>query len=492
MVAEGRADSWRAVLCAATLLPVVAALGASCGGVQSAPAADAGPDVATILRDATAPDAPATDAADAADGGADAVVHPDDASPDAAPDAPPDVVCGPPPAAYEAGAPMTVAGTVLGQNNGPLYGTATVTIEGQTATTTASGAFSLAGITPPYDLLISYTGTEVAYLGLTRSDPTLVLPTAYDSTNVTSEASLWVTVTRDGGAWVPGPSQFGFTGLQVDEPSPDSVVSGEVAAGGPTGLTAQWGGAPTTSATLWAFGGTSLPTGGPASFDAVGSKPMTLDAGQGEQTPDDVSLGIAPGTFTPTSLSGTLGVPAACAAPSVEVSMDGWSIFMDKPAADAGSFRYGTLAGPFTWSVIAQCAVPSGTCSVTRSALTGDETLPITLPTPQTFLTTPPADGEVLAACPDFAWTPTPDSAYLVTLGPLSGTNVTYLVVTTGTSFRAPFPFPSGPWIWSVSQLAGYASADDVTASFASANDILPYGETNQSGCSTPGHFTVP
>jgi hypothetical protein len=450
-------------------------LGVQCGGMQRATPDDGGAlDGGAIEAgpsDATPHDAAPVDAG------------PTDAGPDALADAGFDAVCGPPPPPYEAGAPIAVRGSVLGENGGPVYGAVAVTVEGQTTMAAADGSFSFAAVTPPYDLLLAYSegvasgsSMNMAFLGLTRPDPTLVLPTSYDTAPATYLADVWVTVTQAGATWLPGPSQFGLTGIHVDSPSSTPVVGAEIAGGGPTDDEATWGDTPTTTGTLWGFGGSLLPTGGVASFDAVGSQAVTLDAGEME----DVTLAIAPGTFTATSLSGSLTVPAGCTAPSVDLVMNGWSDFPDQPSADAGTFRYGTLAGPFTWSLAAQCTMPAGVCGVTRGPLTGTEDVPITIPTPQTALVTPPSDGVLLAACPDFAWTPTPSSAYLVTYAPRSSAAPTYMVVTTKTSFRSPFPMPSGAWGWGIQQVSGYATSDDVTASFPAAVGILPYLSPNE------------
>jgi hypothetical protein len=78
------------------------------------------------------------------------------------------------------GGTITVNGTVLLDDGTPLVG-APVRIDpgAHTATTVAGGTFSVSGVTTPYDLAAANAAEKVAvvYKGLTRADPTAVVPT---------------------------------------------------------------------------------------------------------------------------------------------------------------------------------------------------------------------------------------------------------------------------------------------------------------------------
>lgn len=68
----------------------------------------------------------------------------------------------------------TIDGTVLTLANAPVVG-ATVTIGTTSTTTDANGAFSIAGVTPPYDVTVSSTSGNWAhvFVGLSSTTPTL-------------------------------------------------------------------------------------------------------------------------------------------------------------------------------------------------------------------------------------------------------------------------------------------------------------------------------
>jgi hypothetical protein len=55
-----------------------------------------------------------------------------------------------------------------------------------TVTTTSGGAFTFADVTAPYDLIATVSGKPVYFLGLTRTDPTVVVPVASALTSTSS------------------------------------------------------------------------------------------------------------------------------------------------------------------------------------------------------------------------------------------------------------------------------------------------------------------
>jgi hypothetical protein len=159
---------------------------------------------------------------------------------------------------------------------------------------------------------------------------------------------------------------------------------------------------------------------------------------------------------------------------------------------DASAFAYGTFNSPLVWGLSATCGVPSGSCSVTRSALAGSENLTLTIPAPVTSIVAPSDGAIVPGACADFAWTPAPNSVYLFTVNEAGGTS-NYTIVLDRTSFRLPFVLPSGQYNWSVAQIAPTADIDAVTASYA-AELILDWRDAlaDRSMCTVGSAFTVP
>jgi hypothetical protein len=423
--------------------------------------------------DATTSDTVVPDVGTDADGS----LPPSDAGLDALPE------CGPAPI-QEAGAPMTVSGMVLSSNDVPLPELG-VTIQGQTTTTAADGTFSLAGVTPPYDLVIDDVGLEAhfAYLGLTRTDPVLITD-IFSGTS--GHASVDGTMTLGGVPWMATTmSQFGGVVLDMTSAPNGDISSSPIYSGSVFQTYPDWTGTQPASGTLWGFAGTTLPSGGVASFDAVGTLPVTVDAGA---MITGLDLAIAPGAFPATKLSGTLALPPGCF-PSATLQLDGDSLSVDYPAADAGAFSYATFSGAVTWNLGVQCSFPIGSCIVTRSGLIGSEVLSIQVPTPQTTPIAPASTGFVNPACVDFAWTATPGAVYSVRLS-MSGP--TYTIFTAGTSFRLPFVLPTGAYNWTLNQGAGFASLDDATASYAAGAQLLDVTVSNVNSCSEQDGFSVP
>jgi hypothetical protein len=475
-----------------TYKPWILGLGllAACGGVAvtstphdgGSPAADAASDDAGDTGDATVIDAgqPDISAPDTGSSDAQAIDAPLDAPADAA------LAWCPAASAGDAAAPITVSGHILTFLGYPCPGS--VTIQGMTATSAPDGSFSLAGVVPPYDAVVSCQQEIDAYIGVTRTDPTL-LSTRWGLTPSTSDATVSGSLSpADAGA---------LTGAFLDM----SAAASGVAAGSTGGLdvTGVWNAAAPAPATLWGFAATQLPSGGIGKVTAIGSQTMTLTNGV---NPQGVVLTMSPAGSAATTLSGTLALPAGYAIHSIDVALgkgDNTGLFVyDTPAADAGSFAYGTFASPLTWAVVASALQQPGQQQLSvvfRTGLSGSETLPLVFPSCSTIPLTPP-NGTTTTACATLSWSATPSSVYVVNIiGGPSGV-FQYQLVTDRSSLALPFVLPSGQYSFTVRQIADVASIDALTGSFGAAaviNREVDAVEVDHVECeSVPSAFVVP
>jgi hypothetical protein len=92
--------------------------------------------------------------------------------------------------------PITVNGFVKDYNGNPVSGAAVLIPGKATVTTTASGTFSIANVTTPYDItiIVSTSKTAIVYRGLNRPDPKLLYMTTLPTTNYSATISGTVPV----------------------------------------------------------------------------------------------------------------------------------------------------------------------------------------------------------------------------------------------------------------------------------------------------------
>jgi hypothetical protein len=453
---------------------LVATLGGACGSSANPASPDAG-DASVV--DGPSSDAPSTtpDAAEASTG------------------------CPPSPVVYDGGAPITVHGTVYSQGGGAAA--VQVTVQGKTVTSAADGTFTIAGVTPPYDVVMDDLtfNNHTAYLGLTRPDPSLLanaLPAA--SAKYAQQVSGSVTV---GGAVVDaGASQL--VGAAIDLVSgSDEHVGGQLQSTFLLG--GGWSAGPLATATLEGFTANLLPTGGPQAFTAQGTQVLTLDGGAAIT---GVDIAASAAGLSATSLSGTLTLPSGNVNPTITLSLGhGGQTAVTLPAdalGDAGGslpFSYGTFASPLTWSITASANYTatqtySGLCGVVQVGLAGSEHLDLTIPTTKTFVT-PPNGASVDPACADFSWNPTPGAVYVFVVfggdqGDAGFGEPLYLVVTGGSAMRMPWTLAAGSNNWSVVEIQAVGTIDDVAASFAAGtviNDTISNGVWGSEQFCMPG-----
>ncbi len=210
----------------------------------------------------------------------------------------------------------SVNGTVVGFRGSPISGVS-VQIGSATTTTDTSGHFTIANVTPPYDVTVSDpTGTPPwvhAFEGMTSASPTLTPLTSALVSASTTNATFSGTITG---------------GTTVDASHPVYVCA-EAVSGRPFGctttasssysLTVRWFGSGSVQVKLHALqvtlaGTPPLPTGYPGSY--VSATATTLASGD---TPTEaIALSAGP---TSSSLSGTVTIPIGYPSGQIVVAM---------------------------------------------------------------------------------------------------------------------------------------------------------------------------
>ena len=368
---------------------------------------------------------------------------------------------------------ITVAGSVR-DTFGTGIAQVTVLVGSQHTTTDGTGAFSLEGVTTPYDASVVQGSASRTYKGLTRPDPILLSPTlaASPPKHGTVNGSV------SGGETLPAASDK----TQVAWGSPETVTR-TVVTSNPWTLSPGWGGASASimgnvHALQW------TPTSGmPAAYNGYGLNPGVSVANGANVTGVAVAM-TAPAAST---VSGTIALGAGVSLLFKDLSID---------FADGASFPVGTdLGGATAFSY----AVPGGigsTATVSASGMypgtggtftrmsglaPGSTGTSITLLVPTTY--SAPLDGATgVNTSTDFTWTPLPGAVYLVSIFSTVAGAPSYGVLTSATSTRIPdlsglgITLPaSATYSWAIQPVAPWASVDDLaggTSTFPSAGTI--------------------
>jgi hypothetical protein len=237
-------------------------------------------------------------------------------------------------------------------------------------------------------------------------------------------------------------------------------------------LLAVWNQAPTASGTVWGLAGTVSATGGLTAITAVGSTPITVDLGSNLT---GVTVPLSPVGAAASMLTGTVTLPGTDAVQQIGLGLGrgGYTATFtyDVPPSGATSFAYGTFTGGPTWALTVQAGPPASAtfASVYRTGLQGDATVQIDVPSCDITYLSPAPSSTVLGPCVDLAWSAAPSSIYVVAIQTMTNPVSTYLVVTTQTPLHVPYVLPPGSYAWDLRQIAGVASMDALTASFATA-----------------------
>jgi hypothetical protein len=388
---------------------------------------------------------------------------------------------------------LTVTGKVL-EGVGTASKTAWVLIPGngrQPVAVDGSGAFSIAGVNPPYDVIVAEKERRVAtiYKGLTRQDLTIGLEYSSNSA-VEHEATVKGTVTG-GQSSSPSTTEVSFV-------LPRSITSVPVEPSGAYSMNPHWNDATPPTGTLYAL-----------QFEGSGSiTPSTRYLAFGQR--DNVTLtenatlsaqDIALSPVTNSSLAGNITLPEGYSL---------WGIVIDlvpKPALDIELFSDFSAKSTFNY-VVPQ--IPQATFLVQVSARTTNPEDPsnsafsavyksgLTAGTQSAALVVPPASSPILPAngavdvtrTTGFSWSPfansvyvlrfqengAPDSSYKVTLY-MSGTQTTLPDLS---ALGMSLPANTG-FTWRVQALAPFASMDELAGFLLSGLSLQDRGDASMS-----------
>ncbi len=367
------------------------------------------------------------------------------------------------------GGVVTVAGKVIGTNGQGVTGVP-VYVTGKTSTNTdASGNFSIAGVTTPYDITVvdATNKRAIVYKGLSRSDPTL---TFFGSTPGTQHHGT-INGKVSGGTFTPNEGASDIARVAFGSTETSSSIN--TSAGGLFGpLTVSWYGPTVTTGNLYALQYTADANGLPVAsgFKGYGTRTgIAVNDGSTLTNQFDTLQTVGTNQFT-----GTVTVPSgytlAVKTLTVRISSTASiSLFNDNTANAALSYYTPAIGGASL--LLGAYALKSGTEAVyfktgIATAATGVAVTMVAAPE----LSLPVNAATGVDTTVTFSWTPMTGGIHLVEFA--GGANPTYYVVTTGTSATIPnlkalgLGLPSaGTYQWSVEAFGPFASADDAAAS---------------------------
>ena len=388
-------------------------------------------------------------------------------------------------------AAIDVSGRVIGSDLVPIAGI-NVTIGARSALTDVDGGFTISSVSPPYDLTAVATSPKkvgVLYQGLTRRDPTILMPGVPAST--TSTGTLTGNVT--GGSPLGAADEV--TRLIFGSPEiPDGLVNSAQTnvVSNPYALNPSWVGPSATTGTLhvlqWRLGANNLP----AAFTGYASTPG-VNISPGGTASVDLIMSAPPAS----TIGGTIHLAPSLSyfSQSLSIAFPGTPPTFLGADAPSGSFSY-----PFpdvsgaTATLIATALYAGSNISATQLAgiSPGTTNVVVDLPTPCTAVA--PADHATnVGTTTDFTWTPMTGTVYeLYLLG--FGTSPSYFVMTAATSARIPDLASqglglSGSFSWNVNAFGPVASVDDLAG--AAAMHLFGAG-SYFAGTTSPRDFNNP
>lgn len=371
---------------------------------------------------------------------------------------------------------ITVSGRVVSSLLRPVAN-APVVITGLPSTTSnANGEFTIAGVTPPYDItvVISSNKLGITYRGLTRSDPTLV--NFFSSTPLTNSATISGTVS--GGAGYPLPANH-TSRVAYDSPEVSGYSSPNSITGGYT-LGLSWNGNTTANGDLHALQWQANAAGMPQAYTGYATKAGVTISNGGSFPNQNLPLA----SVTAGTISGTITVPSTVTlgvkSLYLEVSSD-LAILLGQESGATAAFTYAVPNIANTTMRVA--AMGSGASGGFSTALktgisAGATGVSVTLPeVPQLSL---PVDAATnISNTTPFSWTTSASVVYLALFaGP--GGEPNYVVITGASTATIPdltslgLGLPSSmSYSWVVYIFGPHASIDAA----AGANGIVPDGD---------------
>ena len=388
------------------------------------------------------------------------------------------------------GGTITVTGKVVTFSLLPIANSPVVITGLPSTVTDANGAFTISGVTPPYDItvVVSASRLGITYRGLTRSDPTIV--NFLSSAPLPNAATVGGTVS--GGAGYPQPATRTSAVLLTSAETSNSTTPN-----GTTGaytVSTSWTGASTLSMVLHALQWDKNAAGMPTAFTGYGAKTgVTVTAGG-----TFANQGIVMTTATASTVAGSITVPAGLTLFSKSMLL----VFDTKGTINLGSesgtttsFSYAVpvVAGT-SLSVTANASGVTGQSSVQKSGIAPGATgIAITLPSPPAPSLPVDAATGVTTTTP-FSWTPISSVAYLLLVnGPTNQPD--YLVITSSPNGTIPdltalgLGLPKGiGYTWNVIAFGPFANIDAA----ASATGLIPQTDLIQCQSSSRAFTTAP
>lgn len=401
---------------------------------------------------------------------------------------------------------VTVKGTVITYLKRPVAG-ASVLIGAGSTPSAADGSFTLNDIVTPYDLsvVIGSAKLGVVYQGLTRTDPTIVIPSPEAPNRV---ATINGTVSGAVPTGQAAQAAFGSSAALVDD---WSTVNDWVTAAGQIALKPAWhGGSPITGALhilRWTPGPTANHTQTPESFNGyLTIDPVTLT--------DHATVDVGTASLqsvTAKTISGSVSVPSGYVHDNRALTFvfsDGASMTMYDAYRGQleTNFSYATpaIAGA-TVSVAASATASTGELLYTCSPGHASDATGVNITLRAAPIANLPVDGAAgIDTSSSFQWVAMDEAVHQLTFAPsASAPNAasypTFYVYTHGASATIPnlasvgLPLPSAiTYTWKITGLAPFASVDAwAVANTPVSGAPAPCSANFQGGVSKQRSFTT-
>jgi hypothetical protein len=361
-------------------------------------------------------------------------------------------------------APITVAGTVVDRNGAIAAGESVLITSGTFSANTVSGAdgtFSIAHVPTPYTATVLDSGGQAAvqYVGLTRTDPSLV-----DLITVPQTRSSMVAGNLTGGQF-PESGEYDTT-LRFFSPQTtlESSTGLSVATDGTFSGGVVWLGPTETTGTLYALQ-IHTPVLLPTDYPGYGTLPNVLLQDMGSISGKTIPMS----PVTSGTLSGTVTMPAGF---SVEENDLYLVVAPDQVILTVGdsmpttSFSYTapSISGTSLTMLTTVDGAALGAAIVTTTGLTASSTgVAVNVPSPSN-LTLPVDSATGVTTTTPFSWTDS-TAVYVVAFSSTSGP--TYYVFTAATTATIPdlsaagLPLPtSTSYSWQVLGFGPNTSVD--------------------------------
>jgi hypothetical protein len=367
---------------------------------------------------------------------------------------------------------ITVAGKVTDQAKKALSG-AIVVIGAQHATTDVSGAFSIGGVTAPYDAAVvvpvGARNTATVYKGLTRADPTLLAIPLLGS----FASSGSVTGSVSGGDALPAASDK----TAVAWGSPETFAS-NLLINNPWTLKLEWAASPAaTTGNVHALQWTPV-SGIPTAYKGYGVHSGVTVANGGVTG----SVAIAMSAPAASTISGSVTVPAGVTLETKNLNVvfgDGALFQVGSDSTAATSFTYPVPNGIGSTATVSATGLAGGARTITRvkgiAAGSSGTTVGILSPA---LHSSPVDNAAAITTSTDFSWSQMAGGIQIVFMAPSSSASApAYYLVTTGATGRIPDLSSIGvvlpaatAYIWGMEAHSPWASVDE----FAGGTGVVP------------------